>query len=151
MLLQVVEAQESAKKRHIPYRNSKLTFLLQDSLGGNSKTFLVANVSPSNLCSHETLSTLQFAERAKCIRNRAKVNTDTEGTETALQAEVERLREELRKVMQVQEIPCSFTYQIFWSASMYQMVNSLVVISTSRWQMSGTVQAQSSAVVSVAA
>lgn len=101
MGVQVVEAQESGKARHIPYRNSKLTFLLQDSLGGNSKTFLVANVSPSNLCAHETLSTLQFADRAKCIRNRAKVNTDTEGTEAALQSEVERLREELRKVMQV--------------------------------------------------
>lgn len=97
----MVEAQESGRTKHIPYRNSKLTFLLQDSLGGNSKTFLVANVSPSNLCAHETLSTLQFADRAKCIRNRAKVNTDTEGTEMALQAEVERLREELRKVMQV--------------------------------------------------
>ena len=104
--VQVVEAQESGKARHIPYRNSKLTFLLQDSLGGNSKTFLVANVSPSNLCAHETLSTLQFADRAKCIRNRATVNTETLGTEAALQSEVERLREELRKVMQVLCYPC---------------------------------------------
>jgi kinesin family member 15 len=69
--------------------------LLQDSLGGNAKTMLVANVSPSVACAHETLSTLQFAERAKCIRNRAKVNTDTQGDHRALQAEVERLQAEL--------------------------------------------------------
>ena len=81
--------------RHIPYRDSKLTFLLQDSLGGNAKTILVANVSPSTACAHETLSTLQFAERAQCIRNRAKVNTDTQGDQRALQAEVERLQAEL--------------------------------------------------------
>jgi kinesin family member 15 len=95
-VLQVVESQESKRVgRHIPYRDSKLTFLLQDSLGGNAKTMLVANVSPSTACAHETLSTLQFAERAKCIRNRAKVNTDTQGDHRALQAEVERLQAEL--------------------------------------------------------
>ena len=108
-----MESQESKQVgRHIPYRDSKLTFLLQDSLGGNAKTMLVANVSPSTACAHETLSTLQFAERAKCIRNRAKVNryranryraiatvprsnTDTQGDQRALQAEVERLQAEL--------------------------------------------------------
>lgn len=94
--LQVVEAQQIKQGvRHIPYRDSKLTFLLQDSLGGNAKTMLVANVSPSTACAHETLSTLQFAERTKCIRNRAKVNTDTQGERRALQAEVERLQAEL--------------------------------------------------------
>lgn len=92
----MVESQASKQVgRHIPYRDSKLTFLLQDSLGGNAKTMLVANVSPSTACAHETLSTLQFAERAKCIRNRAKVNTDTQGDQRALQAEVERLQAEL--------------------------------------------------------
>lgn len=47
---------------------------LQDSLGGNAKTMIIANVSPSPLCAAETVSTLQFASRAKCIRNRATIN-----------------------------------------------------------------------------
>eukprot|EP00892_Ulva_mutabilis_P001902 jgi/Ulvmu1/11712/UM008_0123.1 len=96
VISKVVESQQTKLPgRHIPYRDSKLTFLLQDSLGGNAKTMLVANVSPSVACAHETLSTLQFAERAKCIKNRAKVNVDTQGDKRALQAELERLQAEL--------------------------------------------------------
>lgn len=49
------------KSRHIHYRDSKLTFLLRDSLGGNSKTLIIANISPSSLCAGETISTLKFA------------------------------------------------------------------------------------------
>jgi hypothetical protein len=53
------------KDRHVPYRDSKLTFILRDSLGGNSKTVIIANISPSALNMSETLSTLEFAKRAK--------------------------------------------------------------------------------------
>ena len=53
------------KNRHVPYRDSKLTFILRDSLGGNSKTVIIANISPSALNMSETLSTLEFAKRAK--------------------------------------------------------------------------------------
>jgi len=49
------------KQRHVHYRDSKLTFLLRDSLGGNSKTLIVANISPSTICFGETMSTLNFA------------------------------------------------------------------------------------------
>lgn len=49
---------------------------MQDSLGGNAKTQIIANVSPSNICSAETLSTLYFVQRAKCIRNKATINLD---------------------------------------------------------------------------
>ena len=49
------------RNRHIPYRDSKLTFILRDSLGGNSKTVIIANISPSHLNVNETLSTLKFA------------------------------------------------------------------------------------------
>ncbi|KAB5561601.1 hypothetical protein DKX38_006558 [Salix brachista] len=59
----------NGKPHHVPYRDSKLTFLLQDSLGGNSKTIIIANISPSLCCSLETLSTLKFAQRAKFIKN----------------------------------------------------------------------------------
>ncbi|KAF8776756.1 hypothetical protein HU200_003494 [Digitaria exilis] len=57
------------KQRHVPYRDSRLTFLLQDSLGGNSKTMIIANVSPSVCSANETLSTLKFAQRARLIQN----------------------------------------------------------------------------------
>ena len=53
------------KSRHVPYRDSKLTFILRDSLGGNSRTVIIANISPSNVNVGETLSTLEFARRAK--------------------------------------------------------------------------------------
>ncbi|XP_065827584.1 kinesin-like protein KIF15 [Oscarella lobularis] len=83
------------KQRYVPYRDSKLTFLLRDSLGGNAKTFIIANVHPGSKCFGETLSTLNFARRAKMIRNKAVINEDTMGNINQLQAEVKRLKEEL--------------------------------------------------------
>lgn len=59
-----------------PYRDSKLTFLLRDSLGGNSKTFMIATVSPSQLNYEETLGTLRYAARAREVVNVAQVNED---------------------------------------------------------------------------
>ena len=68
------------KMQHVNYRNSKLTFLLKDSLGGNSKTDLIANISPSSIFYQETLSTLSFARRAKLIkREKASINEDSSG------------------------------------------------------------------------
>ncbi|ESQ48192.1 hypothetical protein EUTSA_v10019874mg [Eutrema salsugineum] len=83
------------KHRHVPYRDSRLTFLLQDSLGGNSKTMIIANVSPSLCSTNETLSTLKFAQRAKLIQNNAKVNEDASGDVTALQQEIKKLKVQL--------------------------------------------------------
>ncbi|RWR94403.1 kinesin-like protein KIN-12C isoform X1 [Cinnamomum micranthum f. kanehirae] len=80
------------KHRHIPYRDSRLTFLLQDSLGGNSKTTIIANVSPSICSANETLSTLKFAQRAKLIQNNAKVNEDASGDVIALQKQIHQLK-----------------------------------------------------------
>ncbi|KAI4987094.1 hypothetical protein ZWY2020_019894 [Hordeum vulgare] len=91
------------KKRHVPYRDSRLTFLLQDSLGGNSKTLIVANVSPS-LCSNETLGTLKFAQRARLIQNNAVVNEDALGDVQALQDQIHVLKEELA-VINHQHVP----------------------------------------------
>eukprot|EP00878_Enallax_costatus_P027357 GHUV01029436.1.p1 GENE.GHUV01029436.1~~GHUV01029436.1.p1 ORF type:complete len:241 (+),score=83.16 GHUV01029436.1:535-1257(+) len=85
----------SAKPRHVPYRDSRLTFLLQDSLGGNAKTLMIANISPSSVSAQETLSTLQFMSRAKCIRNRATINLDARGDVVLLQREIVRLNNEL--------------------------------------------------------
>lgn len=83
------------KTRHVPYRDSRLTFLLQDSLGGNAKTLMIANISPSSVSAQETLSTLQFMSRAKCIRNRATINLDARGDVVLLQREIVRLNTEL--------------------------------------------------------
>ncbi|GAB2267273.1 hypothetical protein Dimus_002259 [Dionaea muscipula] len=83
------------KPRHVPYRDSRLTFLLQDSLGGNSKTMIIANISPSICCAAETLNTLKFAQRAKLIQNNAVVNEDSSANVTALQLQIRLLQEEL--------------------------------------------------------
>ncbi|KAH9406104.1 Kinesin-like protein kif21b [Tyrophagus putrescentiae] len=64
----------SKKASHIPYRNSKLTRVLQDSLGGNSVTTMIACVSPCDLDSKETLNTLRYANRAKNIKNKVVAN-----------------------------------------------------------------------------
>ncbi|PSR74150.1 hypothetical protein PHLCEN_2v10106 [Hermanssonia centrifuga] len=62
------------KSSHVPYRESKLTRLLQDSLGGRTKTCIIATVSPARFNMEETLSTLDYALRAKSIRNKPEVN-----------------------------------------------------------------------------
>ncbi|CAH1973146.1 unnamed protein product [Acanthoscelides obtectus] len=78
---------------HIPYRDSKLTRLLQDSLGGNSKTIMIANIGPANMNYEETIVTLRYAYRAKSIKNTPVKNEDVkEGKLLALQQEIERLK-----------------------------------------------------------
>lgn len=91
----VINCLSEGKRCHIPYRDSKLSFLLKDSLGGNSKTCMIANISPAGTSFHETLSTLKFAQRAKMIKNKAKVNQFDTGTTEGLQKEITRLRGEL--------------------------------------------------------
>ena len=86
------------KSRHIHYRDSKLTFLLKDCLGGNSKTSIIANVGPCSQHFHETLSTLKFAKRAKLIKNRAFINEDSMGNLDSLKSEIKRLKFELLKM-----------------------------------------------------
>merc|ERR1719230_839575 len=83
------------RRGFVRYRDSKLTFLLRDSLGGNSKTVIVANVSPSALCFGETLSTLKFAARAKHIRCAAVMNEEYSGTVESLTLEVKSLKQQL--------------------------------------------------------
>lgn len=87
----LVEISEG-KKPHVRYRDSKLTFLLKDSLGGNSKTMIIANVSPASDSLSETLQTLRFAQRAKLIRNKASINEETSGSIDSLKKEIDRLK-----------------------------------------------------------
>lgn len=72
----VISALVDGKATHIPYRDSKLTRLLQDSLGGNTKTVMIAAISPSDFNYDETLSTLRYASRAKSIKNKPRINED---------------------------------------------------------------------------
>ena len=76
----VISALVDGKIHHIPYRDSKLTRLLQDSLGGNTKTIMIAAVSPADYNYDETLSTLRYASRAKFIKNKPKINEDPKDT-----------------------------------------------------------------------
>uniref|UniRef100_A0A674JUA5 Kinesin family member 13B n=1 Tax=Terrapene triunguis TaxID=2587831 RepID=A0A674JUA5_9SAUR len=86
------------KNKFVPYRDSVLTWLLKDSLGGNSKTAMVATVSPAADNYDETLSTLRYADRAKNIVNHAVVNEDPNARIIReLREEVEKLREQLTK------------------------------------------------------
>ena len=72
----VISALVDGKSKHVPFRTSKLTRLLQDSLGGNTKTTMMAAISPADYNFDETLSTLRYASRAKNIQNKPKVNED---------------------------------------------------------------------------
>lgn len=81
---------------HVPYRDSKLTRLLQDSLGGNSKTLMIACVSPATINFEETLNTLKYANRAKNIRNRPIVNQQAEiEAKQKSDDEIARMKEEI--------------------------------------------------------
>lgn len=78
---------------HIPYRDSKLTRLLQDSLGGNSKTTMIANIGPANSNYEETLTTLRYAHRAKTINNKPVQNEDPKDAKLReYQDEISRLK-----------------------------------------------------------
>jgi len=72
----VIYSLTDTKSSHVPYRDSKLTRVLQDSLGGNAKTCLIITCSPSAYNEAETISTLRFGMRAKSIKNNAKVNRE---------------------------------------------------------------------------
>uniref|UniRef100_A0A8D2JC64 Kinesin-like protein KIF21B n=1 Tax=Varanus komodoensis TaxID=61221 RepID=A0A8D2JC64_VARKO len=87
---------QSKRALHVPYRDSKLTRLLQDSLGGNSQTIMIACVSPSDRDFMETLNTLKYANRARNIKNKVVVNQDKTSQQiSALRAEIARLQMEL--------------------------------------------------------
>lgn len=83
---------------HVPYRDSKLTRLLQDSLGGNAHTLMIACVSPAEWNAGETINTLKYANRARNIKNRAVVNEKEDGWDDTewLQGTIIRLRKEVK-------------------------------------------------------
>ena len=98
----VMEALD-AKSKHVPYRNSKLTYLLQDSLGGNARTMMIVTVCPTEHTNEETLFTLQFASRARNIQlAAAKKNMSVKNLEESLRS-LRREVKELRRKRQLAE------------------------------------------------
>uniref|UniRef100_A0A8D3DMK3 Kinesin-like protein KIF21B n=1 Tax=Scophthalmus maximus TaxID=52904 RepID=A0A8D3DMK3_SCOMX len=98
---------QSKKGGHIPYRDSKLTRLLQDSLGGNSLTVMIACISPSDRDFMETLNSLKYANRARNIKNKVVVNQDKTSQQiNALRAEIARLQLELMEYKAGKRVAC---------------------------------------------
>ncbi|XP_029045056.2 osmotic avoidance abnormal protein 3-like [Osmia bicornis bicornis] len=92
----VISALAAGQGRHVPYRDSKLTRLLRDSLGGNARTLMIACVSPSDADAEETLSTLRYAARARCIKNKPVINEDPkDALLRQYQLELQRLKKML--------------------------------------------------------
>ncbi|XP_053280581.1 kinesin-like protein KIF3B isoform X1 [Pleuronectes platessa] len=94
----VISALVDGRSSHIPYRDSKLTRLLQDSLGGNACTVMVANIGPASYNMEETLTTLRYSNRAKNIKNKPRINEDPkDALLREFQEEIARLKEQLQK------------------------------------------------------
>ncbi|KVI00429.1 Kinesin, motor domain-containing protein [Cynara cardunculus var. scolymus] len=113
----LAEVSQTGKQRHIPYRDSKLTFLLQESLGGNAKLVMVCAISPSQSCRSETFSTLRFAQRAKAIKNKAIVNEQMQNDVNTLREVIRQLKDELVRMKSTgnQDDP-SAGYSTGWNA-----------------------------------
>uniref|UniRef100_J3LWY5 Kinesin-like protein n=2 Tax=Oryza brachyantha TaxID=4533 RepID=J3LWY5_ORYBR len=112
----LAEISQSGKQRHVPYRDSKLTFLLQESLGGNAKLAMICAVSPSQSCKSETLSTLRFAQRAKSIKNNAIVNEQKEEDVNMLREQIRQLKDELHRMKSGGSDGSSGSFSTGWNA-----------------------------------
>ncbi|KAJ3343749.1 Kinesin-like protein kif3a [Gonapodya sp. JEL0774] len=95
----VISSLVDGKSSHVPYRDSKLTRLLQDSLGGSAKTVMLATMSPASYNYEETISTLRYANRAKNIKNKPKINEDPKDAMLRqFQEEILKLKQQLEAI-----------------------------------------------------
>ena len=98
-LCHVISSLTDPKCTYIPYRDSKLTRILQDSLGGNTKTVMIANLGPADYNIDESMSTLRYASRAKHIQNKPRINEDPKDAMIReFHDEITRLREQLAQL-----------------------------------------------------
>ncbi|KAF2881289.1 hypothetical protein ILUMI_24889 [Ignelater luminosus] len=105
VLSNVISALVEEKCTHVPYRNSKLTRLLQDSLGGNSKTAIITTISPNENDYDESLCTLRYASRAKLIKNHVRLNIQTnKGLIENFEQEILELQKRLEQISMNEEI-----------------------------------------------
>lgn len=116
------QADGTSSSAHVPYRDSKLTRLLQDSLGGNSRTIMVACVSPADSNSEESLNTLRYAQRARNIKNSAVRNVVASSISPAEAASLRRENQMLKlQLLQAQaslkEYPMSTVQRVSGSVS----------------------------------
>jgi hypothetical protein len=115
----VISALVEGKSKHIPYRDSKLTRLLQDSLGGNTKTVMMAAIGPADYNYDETLSTLRYANRAKNIKNKPVINEDPKDAMLReYKEEIERLKAMLSQQGGGAIVPAAFVKQVPSEAGM---------------------------------
>ncbi|XP_033029590.1 kinesin-like protein KIF17 isoform X3 [Lacerta agilis] len=109
----VISALADGRCRHVPYRDSKLTRVLQDSLGGNTKTLMVACLSPADNNYDETLSTLRYAHRAKNIRNKPRINEDPkDALLREYQEEIKKLRAILAQQMNMSQLQVELSHML---------------------------------------
>jgi kinesin family protein 3/17 len=128
----VISALVEGKGKHIPYRDSKLTRLLQDSLGGNTKTIMIAAVSPADYNYDETLSTLRYANRAKNIKNAPKINEDPkDALLREYQSEIQRLKSMLEMYQKGGNMPMPIAIESFDYQS-----NAVVISPSSKHKLS---------------
>ncbi|XP_046666907.1 kinesin-like protein KIF3B [Homalodisca vitripennis] len=143
-LSSVISALASGKELHIPYRDSKLTRLLRDSLGGNSKTLMIANIGPADFNCVETLNTLRYASRAKNILNKPRINEDPIDTLIRkYQDEISRLKCQLaeKKSLKEPRIACEIPLQCMGDSSTIanevQSVNESNIINCNETKLLG--------------
>ncbi|XP_043657618.1 osmotic avoidance abnormal protein 3 isoform X2 [Drosophila teissieri] len=102
----VISSLVDGKAKHVPFRDSKLTRLLQDSLGGNTKTLMISCISPTDINYDETISTLRYASRAKNISNKPTINEDPKDARLRqYQNEILYLKRMLQDSQQIKESP----------------------------------------------
>uniref|UniRef100_A0A4W6CZU9 Kinesin motor domain-containing protein n=1 Tax=Lates calcarifer TaxID=8187 RepID=A0A4W6CZU9_LATCA len=116
----VISALVDGRSKYIPYRDSKLTRLLQDSLGGNTRTLMIACLSPADNNYEESLSTLRYANRAKSIQNRPRINEDPkDALLREYQEEIKKLRALISGQLGTANLStfCPFIMQLCWLVS----------------------------------
>lgn len=104
ILANVINKLAEGKSFHIPYRDSKLTWILSYALGGNSLTAIIATISPASMNYYQTLSTLWFATRAKTVKNKPIVNEYTDDSDLLkiYKEELRRMKDQLKRYQQIE-------------------------------------------------
>jgi len=128
---------KSRTTTHVPYRDSKLTRLLQDSLGGNAHTLMIACVSPAEWNVGETVNTLKYANRARNIKNRAEIREKEEGWDDVewLQSMVSKLRKELKILREGGALPATASGHEMPSGSSSRVLEQYVELQSAYEEM----------------
>ncbi|XP_044761416.1 kinesin-like protein KIF3A [Coccinella septempunctata] len=105
------------KSSHVPYRNSKLTRLLQDSLGGNSKTAMIATLSLAEIDYDETVCTLRYASRVRYIKNYVSANKKTDGLIASFEKQIQELQNKVKTIQEEQETKRTKQYELKMKAT----------------------------------